>query len=328
MITVALFGVGRIGVIHAANLAASPGATLRYIVDPSEGAARDRAAEHGARVATAAEALADAEVQAVVIATSTDTHAGLIEAAARAGKAIFTEKPIDLTLSRVRACLEVVEREGVLLAVGFNRRFDPSFRALKHALDEGRIGKPEIVSITSRDPAPPPVDFIKTSGGLFRDMMIHDFDMARWLLGEEPVAVHAWASCLVDPVFAELGDVDTAVVSLKTASGALCQINNSRRAAFGYDQRLEVQGSLGMLRAENRRPTSVELLTGDGTLADPPEHFFLERYTDAYRAEMEAFLDAVAGGEGEVVDGVDGERALALAEAAVASLAEGRPVAL
>ncbi|MBI4183963.1 MAG: inositol 2-dehydrogenase [Proteobacteria bacterium] len=326
MIGVCQLGAGRIGRIHAANLAAPPGARLHFVVDVNAEAARALADRHGARVADAETAVADAGVHAVLIASSTDTHADLIEAAARARKAIFCEKPIDLDLARVDRCLAQVWRAGVPMMVGFNRRFDPSFAALKARLAAGEVGRVELVQITSRDPAPPPPDYVEVSGGLFRDMTIHDFDMARWLLGEEPVEVFAAASALVDPAIAALGDVDTAAVTLRTRSGALAVITNSRRAVYGYDQRVEVLGAKGMVRAENRTPTTVETFTEAGVSRDKPLHFFLERYAESYRAELDHFIACVGDGKAPSVGPDDGRKALLIAEAAGQSLKSGRPV--
>lgn len=326
MIDICQFGAGRIGKIHAANIAAHPGARLRYVVDVNRKAATELAEAYGAEVVDADAALADTGVGAVVVASSTDTHADLVEAAARAGKAIFCEKPIDLDIGRVDACLLALKESGASMFVGFNRRFDPSFAALRNAVREGRVGKVEMVAITSRDPAPPPLDYIKVSGGMFRDMTIHDFDMARWLLGEDPVEVFATGSCLVDPGIGRAGDIDTALVILKTGSGALCQISNSRRAVYGYDQRIEVLGEKGMLRAENKLPTTVERATAEGTITDPPLYFFLERYAEAYRAEMSAFIEATAAGRTPSPDGEDGRAAQQLAEAALASYQSNKPV--
>ena len=326
MLTFALFGAGRIGRLHAANIAAHPKARLGIVADALPAAAEELAARHGAAVASVADALASPAIDAVLIATSTDTHAPLIEAAAAAGKAILCEKPIDLDIARASAAVRAASAASVPLAVGFNRRFDASFASLKARLDAGAIGTPEIVSIASRDPSPPPVSYIRVSGGLFRDMMIHDLDMARWLLGEEPVAVHAMGSALVDPAIAEAGDVDTAVVTLRTASGRLAQISNSRRATYGYDQRIECHGSKGMLRADNLRATTVEIATADGFGRDPIPNFFLERYGPAYRAELDAFVEAVAAGRPPAPTGEDGLAALRLADAAQLSLETGRPV--
>ena len=326
MIDICQFGAGRIGAIHAANIARQPATRLRYVVDVDAEAAAALARRHGGEVADRDTALADEAVDAVVIASSTDSHADLMVAAARAGKAIFCEKPIDLDIGRIDSCLREVERAGVKLAIGFNRRFDPSFRALHDAVRAGRIGKVELVAITSRDPELPPIEYLKVSGGLFRDMMIHDFDMARWLLGEEPVEVFASASCLIDPAVKEVGDVDTAIVSLKAASGALCQIGNSRRAIYGYDQRIEVFGSGGMLRAGNQRPTTVELFDGDSVKRDKPLYFFLERYAEAYRAELDQFVEVVSGDAEPFAGARDGRQALVLADAAWESVSSGRPV--
>lgn len=326
MIEICQFGAGRIGKVHAANIAAHPSARLRYVVDVDNAAASALAATHGAEVTDAESALADPEISAIVIASSTDTHVDFIEAGARAGKAILCEKPIHLDLRRVDACLSVLRECNVSVFVGFNRRFDPSFAALRSAVRGGRIGKVETVSITSRDPAPPPIDYVRVSGGLFRDMMIHDFDMARWLLDEEPVEVFATGSCLVDPAIDEVGDIDTALVTLKTGSGALCQISNSRRAVYGYDQRIEVLGDRGMLRAENQLPTSVERATADGIMTDPPLHFFLERYAEAYKTELSSFITAVGNGEPVSPSEEDGRAAQALAEAALASFGSGKAV--
>jgi myo-inositol 2-dehydrogenase/D-chiro-inositol 1-dehydrogenase len=328
MIQFAQFGAGRIGAIHAGNLAASGRARLRHVVDVHAPAAEALAARHGARVSDTAAALADPEVGAVLIASSTDTHADLVIAAAKAGKAIFCEKPIDLSLARVDACLAEVKRAGVKMLVGFNRRFDPSFAELHRRIGAGAIGRLEQVIITSRDPGPPPVSYIKVSGGLFRDMTIHDFDMARWMLGEEPVEVFAYAANLVDPAIGEAGDVDSAMVLLKTASGRMAHINNSRRAAYGYDQRIEAHGSGGRLIAGNRTPTTVELADANAVTTDKPLHFFLERYAEAYRIELAAFLDALERGTPMPVGAEDGRQALVLADAAFESIRTGRPVRL
>jgi len=328
MLEIAQFGAGRIGQIHASNIAALNDARLRYIVDVNADAAQKLAARYGAKVVTEGDAFADRAVDAVLIASSTDTHARLAIAAARAGKAIFCEKPIDLSLAKVDSCLKEVEKAGVPMFVGFNRRFDPSFAALKRRLDAGEIGAVEQVVISSRDPAPPPPAYVKVSGGMFRDMTIHDFDMARWLLGEEPVEVFAMGECLVDRKIGAAGDIDSAMVLLRTASDRMCHINNSRRAAYGYDQRIEVAGAKGMLRAENIGETTVEHFGARGTVADRPLDFFLERYADAYRAEMAAFLRALKEKTPMPVGAHDGRQALVLAEAALQSLRKKQPVKL
>jgi myo-inositol 2-dehydrogenase / D-chiro-inositol 1-dehydrogenase len=326
MVVFCQFGAGRIGALHAANLASHPSTKLRYVVDVNAAAAQALAARHGARVTDAATALADPAVDAVLIASSTNTHADLIEAAARAGKTIFCEKPIDLSAKRAEACVKTVEKLKSKVLIGFNRRFDPSFQALHAAIEDGKVGDVEAVLIISRDPSLPSYDYLRTSGGLFNDMMIHDFDMARWLLGEEPVEVIAWASRLADPKLAKIGDWDTAAVTLRTAKGKLCQINNGRRAVFGYDQRIEVYGSKGTLRAANRSPTSLEVSTEAGVVRDKPYHFFLQRYTEAYRAELDHFLEVAAGKAKPLVGARDGYLALKLADAATKSAKTGKPV--
>jgi myo-inositol 2-dehydrogenase / D-chiro-inositol 1-dehydrogenase len=327
LMRIGLLGAGRIGRIHARSAAAHKAATLAAVFDVDAKAAAAIAAETGASVVGGIPAIIeDKTIDAVLICTPTDTHADLIEQAAKAGKAIFCEKPVDLSAARVRGCLKVVADTKAKLMIGFNRRFDPSFATLHKRLVAGEVGKPEIVTILSRDPAAPPVSYIKRSGGLFRDMMIHDLDMARFLLGEEPVEVSAMAACLVDPAIGEAGDIDTAVVTLKTKSGRLCQISNSRRATYGYDQRIEVHGSCGLLRAHNLHPTTVEKATGDGFASDPVLHFFLERYAAAYRAEMDTFVTGVAEGKPLDPTGEDGLKALILADAAEESMKSGKIV--
>jgi myo-inositol 2-dehydrogenase / D-chiro-inositol 1-dehydrogenase len=325
---VGLLGAGRIGRIHGGNIAAHQRARLAAIADASPQAAGKLAEATGADVASVDEIIGSSEIDAVVICTPTDTHADLIEQAARVGKAIFCEKPVSLDSQRTEACLKVVEEAGARLMIGFNRRFDPSFAALRRRIGLGEVGDVELVTILSRDPSPPPSDYLPRSGGLFRDMMIHDFDMARFLLGEEPVEVHAVASALVDPAIRRLGDVDTAAVLLKTASGKIAQISNSRRATYGYDQRIEVHGSLGLLAAGNRRTTTVELANSRGYSVDPALPFFLERYAEAYRAELDTFVAGVLEGKALSPTGQDGLRAQRLADAAVAAARTGQPVRL
>jgi myo-inositol 2-dehydrogenase/D-chiro-inositol 1-dehydrogenase len=325
MPSIAVLGAGRIGQIHARNVAAHKRAHLAGVMDLDGAAAHRLATECGAEAIDLDTALT---ADAVMICTPTSTHADLIERAAAAGKPVFCEKPVDLSAERVRACLRVVERAGTPLMIGFNRRFDPTFRTLHDRLRAGEIGRLELLSITSRDPAPPPPAYIATSGGLFRDMMIHDLDMARFLLGEEPVEVYAAASVLVDPAIGATGDVDTAVVVLRTASGALAQISNSRRATYGYDQRIEAHGALGLLRAGNQRQTTVEHAGAAGFTADPALPFFLERYAAAYRAELDAFINAIETGTPPSPSGADGLAALVLADAATESARTHRPVPL
>jgi myo-inositol 2-dehydrogenase/D-chiro-inositol 1-dehydrogenase len=323
-IGVALFGAGRIGKIHAGNLARHPHTQLRYVVDVHQPSAEALAAQHGATVAGIDDALADADVAAVVIGSSTDTHADLIMRAAAAGKAIFCEKPVDLDVARARACAEAVKRAGVTCMIGFQRRFDPTFAALKQRLDAGEIGKPEVLIVTSRDPAPPPASYIVHSGGVFKDMLIHDFDIFRWILGGEAVSVHATGGCPNMPEVAAAGDISHAAVTLRTRDGALCQINTSRRAAYGYDQRFEVLGSKGLLQAGNVRPTEVVAWNEHVISSDKPEAFFLERYRAAYALEIEHFFDALVNGTPVRTTIEDGIKALELAELATQSWREGK----
>lgn len=323
-----LLGAGRIGKVHAKAVSANPDATLAAVADPFAEAAAAIVAQYGCAVRTIDQIEAADDIDAVVICTPTDTHADLIERFARAGKAIFCEKPIDLDIARVKACLAVVEAAGATFMVGFNRRFDPHFMAVRKAIDDGRIGTVEMVTITSRDPGLPPYDYIPRSGGIFRDMTIHDFDMARFLLGEEPVSVSAVGSVLVDPKVGELGDFDSVSVMLATASGRQCVISNSRRATYGYDQRIEVLGSTGMVAAENQRPVSIEIANADGFTRPPLHDFFMTRYTEAYGNEIAAFVAALANGGTPGPGGHDGLAALALAEAALKSVAEKRSVDL
>ena len=322
-LALALLGAGRIGQVHARAIAATGGARLVAVADAVPEAAEALARAHGATPRQIDAIANDPQIDAVLICTPTDTHAGLIEQFARAGKAIFCEKPIDLSLARVGACLQVVEAEGVPLMIGFNRRFDPHFAALKAEIDAGRIGEVEMITITSRDPGPPPPEYLAASGGIFRDMTIHDFDMARFLLGEEIASVQAAASVLVDPVFAAAADFDSANVLLTTASGKHCVITNSRRASYGYDQRIEVLGARGMIRAENQRPVGIEIAGAGGFTRPPLFDFFMTRYSAAYAAEIAAFVDHVRHGTATSPDGRDGEAALLLAELAGRAVQSG-----
>jgi myo-inositol 2-dehydrogenase/D-chiro-inositol 1-dehydrogenase len=327
MTELALIGAGRIGKIHGANIARQEGMRLRYVCDAVPAAAEELAGKLGATTCDLDRAFSG-DVQAVVIASSTDTHADLILRAAAAGKAIFCEKPVDLDLGRARACAEAVRKAGVACLIGFQRRYDPTFAALKRRLDAGEVGAPEVLAITSRDPGAPPVAYLRRSGGIFKDMLIHDFDVCRWILGDEAATVHASGSVLTDPAIAEAGDADTTAVTIRTRQGRLCLINTSRRAAYGYDQRFEVLGSLGMLAAGNHRPTEVSASKAGGVSIDVPEPFFLERYRAAYAEEMLHFA-AVLRREGPPRTTIeDGVRALEIADAATRSWKEGRVVAL
>ena len=328
MLRIGLLGCGRIGQVHARSIKALDDAEVVAVADALPAAARALASTTGAAVRSAEEILSSGDVDAVVIGTPTDTHYALIQGAAKTGKAIFCEKPIDMSVDNIRTCMTVVEAAGVTFMTGFNRRFDPNFASLRARIARGDIGAVELVCITSRDPAPPPISYIERSGGLFRDMMIHDFDMARFLMGEDFVRLHAVGSSLVDPAIGAAGDVDTAAVILTTAGGRICQISNSRRAAYGYDQRIEVHGERGMLRAENQLETTVELATAEGFRRSPAQHFFLERYEGAYLAEMRAFVEAAAGNASPDPGIFDGLQAQILADAASLSRETGKPVDL
>ncbi|WP_375451761.1 inositol 2-dehydrogenase [uncultured Devosia sp.] len=321
-----LLGAGRIGKVHAKAVSANPNARLVAVADAMEQAAKDIAAQYGCEVRSIAQILAATDIDAVVICTPTDTHADLIEQFAKAGKAIFCEKPIDLDVERVKACLKIVDATGGTLMVGFNRRFDPHFLAVKAVIDKGEIGTVEMVQITSRDPGAPPVDYIKRSGGIFRDMTIHDFDMARFLLGEEVDSVTAYASNLVDEAIGAAGDYDSVSIILTTASGKHATISNSRRATYGYDQRIEVHGSKGAVSAENQRPVAIEVATASGYTRPPLHDFFMTRYTQAYANEISTFIDAIESRSVPSPSGLDGLIALALADAALKSMAEQRAV--
>ncbi|WP_316862611.1 inositol 2-dehydrogenase [uncultured Cohaesibacter sp.] len=328
MLKVGLLGAGRIGRVHAHSVAQNDKSSLVAVSDVNGQAAEELAAQYGIKACSAEDIFKDDGIDAVLIASSTDTHSDLIEAAVKAGKAVFCEKPVDLSLARARQCQIVAETAGHPVMIGFNRRFDPNFSALKAAFDAGEIGKGELLTVTSFDPAPPPVSYVKVSGGLYRDMMIHDFDMVCWLYGDCPVGVTATGASLVDPEIGKAGDVDTAVVTLQFADGRLAVIKNSRRAAFGYDQRIELLGASGMLSAENMLENTVVKSTADGVVSAKPEHFFLERYMKAYTIEWASFVEAIEAKHDFPATLKDGVNALLLAEAANLSLKEGRTVRL
>lgn len=328
MLKVGLLGAGRIGQVHAVNIAGHEASTLAAVSDIDEKAAEALAARFGAEVRSSEEIIADPEINAVLVATSTDTHSPLIEAATAAGKAVLCEKPVDLSLERALICQRVAAQNGQPVMVGFNRRFDPSFVAMKSALDAGEIGKPELLSITSFDPAPPPIAYVKVSGGLFRDMMIHDFDMANFLMQAPPETIHAVGSSIVDQDIGAAGDVDTAVVTLSYSDGRIAVIKNSRRAVYGYDQRVELLGSEGLLQAQNMLENTVVKSTTAGVTGAKPTYFFLERYMPAYAAEWAAFVHALASGTALPTTLDDGVAALAMAEAATQSMISGQPVRL
>jgi len=325
---VALLGAGRMGQVHGRGAAANPRLDLVSVVDPKPEVAEAMAAEFGCAVGTVGGVLADPAIAAVLIATSTSTHLDLVLAALAAGKAVFCEKPLDLDLARLRAHAAELEHPAQPLYVAFNKRFDPHYGALKGRLDAGEIGALETLHLISHDPAPPPPAFIPTSGGLFRDFTIHDFDMARWLLDEEPSELFAWASCLVDPAIAAAGDVDTARLILRCGSGKLCVISNTRRSGYGYDQRAEAYGSKGAAMTGNPRVSTVETWNQAGALAAPIYPGFQSRYAASYAAELDHFADVLAG-EAEPLTGYAASvGALALAEAAARSVKTGAPVRL
>jgi myo-inositol 2-dehydrogenase/D-chiro-inositol 1-dehydrogenase len=329
MVKFAVLGCGRIGRMHALNLARHPRAELAYVYDIVGDAAAAVADATGARRATDVDQILGApDVQAVLIASTTATHLDLLVRAVEAGKAVLCEKPIDLDLAKVDASWQRVKDRTPTIMIGFNRRFDASLKAVRDRIQAGEIGRLEQVVITSRDPGPPPVAYIRTSGGLFRDMTIHDFDMARYLMGDIQ-AVHAIGANLVDPAIKEAGDIDAAMITLVAKSGALCQISNSRRCAYGYDQRVEAFGEKGMLQAGNQRPTTVSLWNAAATVAqDPVLNFFIERYTPAYLAEIDHFVDCVEKATAPLASYRDGREALRLADAALESMRTGQTVRL
>jgi myo-inositol 2-dehydrogenase/D-chiro-inositol 1-dehydrogenase len=331
MVRIAVLGCGRIGAMHAANIAAHPRARLAAVQDINRAAAEAVASATGAPVMDSAAAIfASREVDAVLIATATDTHADLLEQAVAAGKPVLCEKPIDLSLARVNRCAAAIRGTTLPIQIGFVRRFDPGHKAVYDAVRSGRIGTLHQVIVTSRDPGLAPEAYLKVSGGILRDMTIHDFDMARYILGEEPSEVFATGSRLVAPALMEtLGDYDTVTVVMRTASGKQAIITNSRQAAYGYDQRVEAFGSEGMAVSENRRPHHAVLSGKDFTdHAAPLLNFFIERYREAFDAEIGSFVEAVQTGRPATVGFEDGRMALALAEAALRSIAEGRVVTM
>ena len=329
VLSIGLLGCGRIGVMHAANIHAHPKTRLATVYDIDASAMKGVADAHGVAVCTDPdEMFADPGIDAILIATATDTHADYIERAVAVSKPVLCEKPIDLDFGRVNRCRDRISGSSVPVQLGFNRRFDPGHVACRDALLAGEIGELRQLIIISRDPAMPPPGYCADSGGVFRDMTIHDFDLARFFLGEEPVEVVAIAGRLIDPdLMNRIGDHDTAMITMRTKSGKQCFINNSRVAVYGYDQRVEILGADGMLQSENRTPHSLLRHTSTMTAAQQPYlNFFIERYQEAYMAEIGAFADCVANGTEPEVGFEDGRRALVLAEAAYLSLAEQRVV--
>jgi myo-inositol 2-dehydrogenase/D-chiro-inositol 1-dehydrogenase len=330
-LNVGLIGAGRIGRVHAENLAYRiPQVNLSAVADVFLDAAEKCAADYQIpSVFQDPQAIFDDEnIDAVIICSSTDTHAQFISAAAAAGKHVFCEKPIALDLAVIDAALEAVDKNGVKLQLGFNRRFDPNFKQARDMVAAGKIGMPHIVHIISRDPSPPPVDYIKVSGGIFLDQTIHDFDMARFLIDSEVEEVYAIGGVMVDPAIGEAGDIDTAVVSLRYANGAIGTIDNSRRAVYGYDQRIEVFGSEGTIVVGNDTPHTAVYSNADTVQSAKPLYFFLERYMDAYLAEMKVFIDCILQNTPPPVTGIDGRIPVVMGLAAWKSYQENRPVKL
>ncbi len=325
-VNIGVIGVGRIGRLHAGNLKYQvPGVKVLAVADICEKSAREVAsqleipiAEKDYRVL-----LENNDIGAVVICSSTDTHAQIISEAAQAGKHIFCEKPIALDIDKIDQAIAAVKNAGIKLQVGFNRRFDPSFKKVKDLVASGTIGTPHLVRITSRDPEPPPISYVKVSGGIFLDMMIHDFDIARFLLGQEVVELMAVGSCLIDPAIGEAGDIDTAIVTLKYEGGAWGTIDNSRKAVYGYDQRIEIFGSEGCAMVRNPTPTEVTINSAENTKTDKPLYFFTERYQEAYLAEMKEFIKCIQEDTKPPVGGFDGKISVQMGYAAKESLTKG-----
>ncbi len=324
----ALIGAGRIGKVHALAVAGVDNASIKYVCDVHEPSASELANSCGAQVASLDTVFEDKDLDAVIIASATDTHAPLLARCAETKTPVFCEKPIDLSLASAREAADKIEASGILCALGFNRRFDPQFAKLRNRVANGDIGSLETLIIISRDPSPPPVDYIKVSGGLFRDMMIHDFDIARWVMDEPIATVYATGSSLVDKAIGAAGDIDTASVVLTSESGKIAMINNSRRSVYGYDQRIEAFGSEGMLQAMNNTDSNLVHSTAAGVSSEVPMHFFLERYEAAYRLELIDFIRALSENTKPLADHNDGVESLRLAEAAVLSLESGKAVSL
>jgi myo-inositol 2-dehydrogenase/D-chiro-inositol 1-dehydrogenase len=331
IIRVGVIGAGRIGKIHAENLATCvPGVVVVAIADPNLEFAKELAEKlHiAAYFEDYRKILEDKSIDAVAICSSTDTHAKFMTEAAQAGKHIFCEKPVDHSLEKIDSALAAVKKAGVKCQIGFNRRFDPNFKKVRQMVNEGKVGEVHILRITSRDPAPPPASYVKLSGGMFLDMTIHDFDMARYLSGSEVVEVFAAGGVMVDPAIGEAGDIDTAVITLKFANGAIGTIDNSRKAAYGYDQRVEVFGSKGMVAVTNNTANSSVFSGEEGVVSEKPLYFFLERYMDSFIAEMRDFIEAIREDKETPVTALDGRKPVVIAMAASKSLKENRPVKL
>jgi len=326
-----IIGAGRIGKLHAENIISNiPEARIKTISDIRVDAIKDWAQSIGIENVSDdyKDILKDPEIDAVFVCSSTDTHAQFTIEAAKAGKDVFCEKPIDLDLDRIKKVLDTVEKTGVKLQVGFNRRFDHNFKKVRELINEGRIGDPHIIKITSRDPEAPPIDYVKVSGGIFLDMTIHDFDMARYLSGSEVEEVYVNGAVLVDEEIGKAGDIDTAIITLKFANGAIGVIDNSRKAVYGYDQRVEVFGSKGQITVYNDKATNLEISTADSVSTEKPLYFFLERYNESFITEVKDFIDAVLNDKDVPVTGVDGLKSVEIGLAAKKSYEDNSPVKL
>ncbi|KJR46192.1 Myo-inositol 2-dehydrogenase 1 [Desulfosporosinus sp. I2] len=330
-IKLGIIGAGRIGRLHAENIVKNfVDVEVTSIADIYADSINEWAQDLGIKnvYTDYKNILKDHEIDAVMVCSSTNTHSIISIEAAQAGKHIFCEKPIDLDLSKIQSVLDSVEKAGVKFQVGFNRRFDHNFRTVRKIVEEGKVGDVHIVKVTSRDPQPPSLDYVKVSGGMFLDMTIHDFDMARYLTGSEVVEVYANAAVLVDPAIGEAGDIDTAIITLKFANGAIGVIDNSRKASYGYDQRVEVFGSKGCVTVSNDTPSSAVLSTEDGVYSEKPLYFFLERYKDSFITEMQEFFGSIRNDKQPSVSAIDGLKDAMVALAALKSVKEGRPVKL
>lgn len=328
---VGIIGTGRIGKVHTMSIMNYlPQVEIDAVTDIFEDQAKEWAAQTGIKKVYKdyMELLSDPEIDAVLICSSTDTHADIAIQAAKAGKHIFCEKPVDLSVEKVEAVIEAAKKAGVKLQIGFNRRFDHNFRKVKELIDSGTIGDLQILKITSRDPSPPPIEYVKVSGGMFMDMTIHDFDMGRFLSNSEAREIYVAAACMVDPAIGEAGDVDTAMITIKFENGVICVIDNSRKAVYGYDQRVEAFGSKGKIEITNDHPSTAVWCTETGVYSEKPLHFFLERYMDSFAEEMKQFVGALINDTETPVTGKDGLQPIKMGLAAKKSVEEGRPVKL
>ena len=326
MIKFAQFGAGFIGKIHGANIVKHPKAELAYIYDVVPAAAESLAVKLGAKVASSPEEILASDVDAVMIASSTNTHADLLSGAIQAGKAIYCEKPVDLNIDRVKVVAQEAKNTSKPILVGFSRRFDANHLGVRQALQSGELGKLEMMHLTSRGPQPPPISYVKVSGGQLRDQTIHFFDMLRWLAGEDPVEVYATGAALIDPAIGEAGDVDTSMVILKLASGALCHIDSSRRADYGYDERVEVFGSKGMAVSRRKPRREVTIYQGEKVISDGLHAGWFERMEPTFYQAVDALIRAMEGEQVEYPTLTDGLKAQLIAEAAVESLQTNRPI--